>query len=96
MCEQVIDPKRVKELANKILDIIDGELRVNILYALVGVESEIHSGALKHCIESVGDKISCVAGFIDTSAELYAKMVAAVLINALGLGNIKKSGANII
>ncbi|RLB79276.1 MAG: hypothetical protein DRH17_14020 [Deltaproteobacteria bacterium] len=96
MCEQIIDPKRIKELANKILDIIGGELRVNILYALAGVEAEVHSGALKHCIEATGDKVSCIAGFIDLSAELYAKMIVSVLLDVLGIKNIKKPDAIII
>ena len=96
MCEYVPDKKKIKELANKILDIVNGELRIDILHALAGVEAEVHSGALKHCMESTGDKVSCIAGFINTSAELYARMVVSVLIDVLGIKNIKNSDAVIM
>jgi len=96
MCEYIPDKEKIKELAGKILNVVDGELRIDILYALAGAEAEVHSGALESCLKKLKNRELCVAGFISQSAELYARMVAAVLINVLGIGNMKKPEANII
>jgi len=96
MCEYVPNPKKVKELVDKILEAVNGEVRMDILHALAGAETVVHSEALEYCIKATGNKASCIAGLIDISAELYAKMMASVLIDALGIENIKKPDAVII
>ena len=96
MSEYVPDKKKIKELVGELLSIMNGELRIDVLYALAGAEAEVHSGALEHCIKTTGNKVSCIAGFISQSAEMYARMIATVLVNVLGIGNMKKPEANII
>ena len=93
MCEYVPDKNKVKELVDKILSIVNGEVKMDILYALAGAEVVVHSESLEHCIKATGNKAVCIAGFINTSAELYARMIASVLINVLGIENIKKLDA---
>jgi len=96
MSEYVPDKKKIKELVDELLSIMNGELRIDILYALAGAEATVHMGAVEDCIKRNGNRESCIAGFISQSAEMYAKMIATVLINVLGIGNMKKPEANII